>query len=363
VCAWSTVGTEIAPERGQPARRIGQQEQYVIGMLHVPINTILTSAESLRAALGLPAPHPHDWEVIAGLGASLTCRHPVCDWTADFPSLTGLRERLAAAGELVRTLSFYRFLEDRMVAEAEIYARNGVHKLMLENTGGPYFVGADQPRVIFALMSSLAAVLREAHPLRPIGIQILAFADNLALDIAVHHGLSFVRTESALFSGLRPEGLSPNRGNLAKLCMARGMLLAGRSEDTTEPAIYVDIHKKHTIFPALLDSPDVWLENILFQKLEGIIITGRATGSPVDESVMALARKAIEQARIVSAEAFESAWAPGLLVGSGVSVDNIRMCRKHADGVIVGSSLKRAGYWECPLDVDRVKRFMDAWHA
>ena len=50
-------------------------------------------------------------------------------------------------------------------------------------------------------------------------------------------------------------------------------------------------------------------------------------------------------------------------VGSGVSQANIDLCNRYADVVIVGSSLKRNGYWENPVDEERVKQFMEVWHG
>jgi hypothetical protein len=49
-----------------------------------------------------------------------------------------------------------------------------------------------------------------------------------------------------------------------------------------------------------------------------------------------------------------------VLVGSGSDDENIPALFQYADGVIVGSSLKKDGVMQNPVDVDRVRRFMDA---
>ena len=164
-----------------------------------------------------------------------------------------------------------------------------------------------------------------------------------------------------LFEGVRPEGRTPNAGNLAKLYMMRNSLMTQLEKQGAGPQVFVDIQKKHTVFIAALDSLDLWLDNILFQKLEGIVVTGKATGQPVDEDDLRLTRTAIEKAKAESEAVIGMAWSPQLIVGSGVSVDNIGMCKRYADAVIVGSSFKKNGFWECPLDEERVKAFMDAW--
>jgi predicted TIM-barrel enzyme len=48
-----------------------------------------------------------------------------------------------------------------------------------------------------------------------------------------------------------------------------------------------------------------------------------------------------------------------ILVGSGATLENIAEFLKYADGAIVGTYFKAGGIAENPVDLDRVKRFMD----
>jgi len=322
-----------------------------IGMLHIPINTILSAPPTWRETLGLPAASTSDWKLFRRLRNVL-----------NEVSKAKRSERDSKYLDEVRRLSFFSFLEQRMIDEAAIYQEHGVDSLMIENAAAPYFIREQQPSVIYWVMRELAARLRSSHPKTKIGIQVLAFSDDWAMDIACRCGLDFIRCESALFEGVRPEGRTPNAGNLTKLYMTRNMLMAQLGKDGSGPQIYVDLHKKHTAFMPGLDSLDVWLDNILFQKLEGVIISGRATGCPAEETDLQQARDAIEKFKESSAAAVGAAWAPPLIVGSGVSVENLVMCKRYADAVIVGSSLKKGGYWECALDAERVKLFAEAWH-
>ena len=324
----------------------------LVGMLHVPINTILASPPAHREVLGLPAGAPRDWELLETLDA-----------LPSFPGLALPEDEMSAGAQRARALSFFPFLEDRVLAEAAVYARHGFPALMLENVAGPYFVRDHQPPVIYWVMQALAERLRREHEDAKIGVQVLAFSDDWAMDIACRCGLDFIRCESALFEGVRPEGRTPNHGNLAKLYLARQQLLAKADERGPGPQVYVDLQKKHTVFPAELEALDPWLDNILFQKLEGVIITGKATGSEVAEEDLHRAREAIEKVKETTAKTLGRAWAPPLLVGSGVTIGNLPLCARYADGLIVGSSLKRGGYWECPLDEERVKKFADALGA
>lgn len=326
-----------------------------IGMLHIPVNTILAAPVDWQKALRIPKPRHEknshekveDWTTFCMLERSLDENRMPCS--------CGCTEEYLDA---VRKLSFYPFLEERMLCEADIYARHGF-ELMLENVGAPYFVRKGQPALIYWVMRSLVQRLRREYPNHYLGIQVLAFSDDWAMDIACKCGLNFVRTESALYEGLRPEGRTPNQGNLARLYLQRqqSLMESPLSPSQPVPRVYVDLHKKHTVFSPELNALDHWLENLVFEKLEGVIITGSATGVAVQEENLRMTRDAIDKAK--SASYFPKGMAIPLWVGSGVSVDNYAMCAQYADGLIIGSSLKENGYWECPLDEERVKKFMD----
>ena len=52
-----------------------------------------------------------------------------------------------------------------------------------------------------------------------------------------------------------------------------------------------------------------------------------------------------------------------LLVGSGVTEDNIVAIMGRTNGVIVASSLKEGGVWWNPVEPERVRRFVAAAEA
>lgn len=177
--------------------------------------------------------------------------------------------------------------------------------------------------------------------------------------IALRHGFSFVRSETALFAGLRPEGPTPNQGNLAHLNALRNHWQAVH-RDATHPHIYCDVRKKHTVFAEGLGDLAVWTDNLRFQKVEGAVLTGPATGMPVDSEELRSLRVTVDR---YSSKESVFPWPVKLLVGSGVTLENLSLCRHYADALIVGSSLKMAGYWENRVDEERLARFMDSWHS
>ena len=80
-----------------------------------------------------------------------------------------------------------------------------------------------------------------------------------------------------------------------------------------------------------------------------LILSGRATGSAPDASEITAVRKAVGDAPI--------------LVGSGIDANNARRLLEHADGAIVGTSLKRGGRVAEPVDLARVAKLRKLFDA
>ncbi len=105
--------------------------------------------------------------------------------------------------------------------------------------------------------------------------------------------------------------------------------------------------KKHSVaFPGIdLATHVEWTE---FYGADALIVSGRMTGSAPK----------VEDVR----QAKQLATRP-ILIGSGSAEENIADFLQHADGVIVGSSLKKDGVMHNPVDRERVRRFVEAVRA
>jgi len=77
---------------------------------------------------------------------------------------------------------------------------------------------------------------------------------------------------------------------------------------------------------------------------DAVIVSGAATGSPTPVAQLEAARRAAGEAPV--------------LVGSGVSDATARRLSSLADGMIVGSCLKRDGVATNPVDVQRVRNLV-----
>lgn len=224
---------------------------------------------------------------------------------------------------------------DRAAAEAELYRQGGVDALAVENMHDtPYLRGGVGPEIT-AAMAVVAHEVRRAAAL-PCGVQILAGANEEALAVALAAGLDFVRAEGFVFAHVADEGIIES---------CAGTLLRQRARiGAEEVLVLADVKKKHSshAITADLDVVETARAAELF-RCDGVVITGVATGAPADPAEL---------------EAVRAAVAVPLLVGSGVTADNLETYLPRADAVIVGSHLKRDGLWSNPVDPARVAAFM-----
>jgi predicted TIM-barrel enzyme len=83
---------------------------------------------------------------------------------------------------------------------------------------------------------------------------------------------------------------------------------------------------------------------------DGVILTGKATGKAVNLEIL---EQACHVARSFSLP---------LYVGSGAHPDDLPLIRKYGAGVIVSSALRKDGRAGAPLDLKRIKNFVNAFY-
>lgn len=224
---------------------------------------------------------------------------------------------------------------DRAVAEARLYRQAGLDALIVENMHDtPYLKGGVGPEIV-AAMTQVAAAVRQESGL-PVGVQILAGANREALAVAQAAGLQFVRVEGFVFAHVADEGLIES--------CAGELLRYRRMIGADDVQVFADIKKKHS---AHAITADVDLAETAkaagFFGADGVIVTGTATGAETDPAEVAAVRRAVELP---------------VLVGSGVTLENLDRFVGTAHGVIVGSHFKVRGRWELAVDADRLANFM-----
>jgi membrane complex biogenesis BtpA family protein len=228
-------------------------------------------------------------------------------------------------------------LTESAIGEAEIYRAGGVDGIMIENMHDtPYRRGAAGPEIVAAMAVIGQAVKVESK--LPVGVQVLAAANTEAMAVAYAAGLDFIRAEGYAFAHVADEGLI--EASAAELLRYRRMIGAERVQ------VWADIKKKHSAHAITADVPlGEMAAAVEFMRGDALIVTGAATGDPprAEDVREAKARSNLP-----------------VLLGSGISADNINAYYAIADGFIIGSAFKRDGHWANPVDPERIERLMKA---
>jgi len=220
-------------------------------------------------------------------------------------------------------------------SEAKVYRAAGVDGVMVENMHDvPYMRGEVGPEIV-AAMTAIGGEVKHAAAL-PVGIQILAGANIEAMAVAHAAGLDFIRAEGYAYAHIADEGFI--QASAAKLLRYRRMIGANSVQ------VWADVKKKHSAHAITSDvSLGETAETVEFMGAEAVIVTGTATGkAPKPEDV---------------SEAKAHCNLP-VMLGSGITDENIAGFREKADGFIVGTFFKVDGLWSNTVDPSRVERFM-----
>src|SRR5262249_58014837 len=215
----------------------------------------------------------------------------------------------------------------------------GFHGILIENTHDrPYLKTSVGPEIV-AAMSVIGAEVRRSVTL-PLGIQVLAGANSSALAVALACDASFVRVEGFVFAHVADEGLiESSAGTLLRYRRAIG---------ADHIRVFADVKKKHSAHAITADVDIAETAKAAeFFTVDGVIVSGVATGQPADPSEV---------------QGVADAVSVPTLIGSGITPENIRLYSK-ADAFIVGSSIKKDGLWSNPIDPDRTRALVRAFQG
>lgn len=221
------------------------------------------------------------------------------------------------------------------IHEALQYREAGLDGLIVENMHDtPYLKGSVGPEVT-AAMTRVAACVKQESGL-PVGLQILAGANREAVAVALAAGLDFVRVEGFVFAHVADEGLMESCAG--ELLRYRRMIGAEHIQ------VFADIKKKHSshAITADVDLAET-ARAAAFFGADGVIVTGSSTGMEADPAEVEAVRRSVSLP---------------VMVGSGVTVENLHEYLGKAQALIVGSHFKEEGHWERALDPHRLKAFM-----
>ena len=240
----------------------------------------------------------------------------------------------ALPGTPMHSKPFQEIIKQALI-EAAILQNSGVDAILIENMHDvPYLKKKVGPEIV-SCMTAIACEMRHNIHL-PIGIQILAAANQEALAVALAANLDFIRAEGFVFAHVADEGY---------LESCAGELLRYRKMIGAEHIrIFTDVQKKHSSH-SITGDLDLkgHVEAATYFLSDGIVITGTSTGKEALVDDVLAAR--------------ESTDLP-ILIGSGITEMNIAKYWDLADAFIVGSWFKQEGNWKKPVSEERVKSFM-----
>lgn len=227
---------------------------------------------------------------------------------------------------------------ERALRDADNYISGGVHGLIIENHGDVPF---SKPEDIGPETAALMAVITDKIRTRfnvPLGINVLANAAIPALATALAGGADFIRVNQWANAYIANEGFI--EGAAAKALRYRSQLRAEHIK------VFADSHVKHGSHAIVADrSIQELTRDVDFFEADAVIATGQRTG---------------DSATLGEIDEIRGATELPLLVGSGVTPDNVGQILSRTQGVIVASALKVDGVWWNEVELDRVKHFMAA---
>lgn len=229
---------------------------------------------------------------------------------------------------------------EQALSDLEHYQRAGVDSVLLENDHDLPYIQPPLDEKGIALMTKIAREVRQRFD-GPVGVQMLEAANVTSLEIAAEAELDYIRVEAYVFAHVGGSGVING---------SAGKILRRRKELDAEPIkVFADVKKKHGSHSLTIDL-DITdeIQQAEFFLADGVIVTSQFTGiNPNKEDLL----KAKRVTRLP------------VVIGSGMTPENIHEYLPLADGFIVGSCFRKDGKFLENLEPERLDTFMRAFAA
>ena len=229
---------------------------------------------------------------------------------------------------------------EQALSDLRYYIEARVDAIVLENSHDLPYIKPPLPEKAVQLMTEIARGVRERFK-GPIGIQMLEAANETALEIACEAKLDFLRVEGYVFAHVGGAGIIEG---------CAGKLLRKRRELGCEHIkVFGDVKKKHCSH-ALTGDLDIVdeVKQAEFFLVDGVIVTGARTTEPPSIGELRRTRK---HARVP------------VIIGSGITPENVQTYFPLANGFIVGSTFREKGDFLGTLEPQRLENFMRTFRA
>ncbi len=215
--------------------------------------------------------------------------------------------------------------------DAKTIEKAGFDAVMVENFGDvPFPKYVDKTTV--AAFTAVAKEIRDEVSL-PLGINVLRNDGIAAYSIAYAVKADFIRVN--VLSGVAYTDQGVIEGIAHELAKLRKLL-------PSKIEVFADVHVKHAVHFG--DFEDSLRDTVERGLADAVVVSGKATGKPVDLEKLALAKR-ISPVPV--------------LVGSGTTYENLPELWEHADGFIVGTWIKRDGRVENEVSLERARKLAE----
>jgi hypothetical protein len=254
--------------------------------------------------------------------------------------LIGVIHLLAMPGDPGYREGGFAAVERHALRDAEALVAGGVDALIVENFGSaPFPKGDAGHRLPPHQVAFLALVTRQLVGLgRPVGVNCLRNDALAALGVAAAAGASFVRVNVHTGAYVTDQGLIEGEADVSmRYRMALG---------ATGIAVLADVLVKHATPLAPLTATSATHDCLDRGLADGVIVTGAATGAPVDLELLREVRAA--------------AGGQPVYTGSGLDPARAEALVPLLEGAIVGTWVKQGGQLRAPVDEGRVRELVGA---
>jgi membrane complex biogenesis BtpA family protein len=224
----------------------------------------------------------------------------------------------------------------KAVADARAYEQGGADAVFIENFGDVPFTKSNVGPETVAAMAAAGMAVHGAVKI-PLGFNVLRNDARAALALAAVCGGAFIRVNVHTGAMLTDQGLI--EGNAFEALRYRRSLCPGVQ-------IFADVHVKHAVPLGAVSIGEAARDTVERGLADALVVSGTGTGRATASADVQRVRASCPNAKI--------------LLGSGVSVENIRDYLPLADGFIVGTSLKLGGKISNPVDARRVAALVKA---
>ncbi len=222
-------------------------------------------------------------------------------------------------------------------ADLRALQEGGVDAVMFSNEASlPYLT-----RVEPLTTACMARVIAELRPEidRPFGVNVLWDA-KASLDLALATGASFVRE---IFSGVYASDFGLWDTNVGEVIRHQHRIGGGHIKllfnIVPESAAYLS--NRHVV--------EIAKSTVFVARPDALCVSGLTAGAPASSETLRLVKEAVPETPVFA--------------NTGVHAGNLEATLQIADGTVTGTAFKRAGYIWNPVDVERVRQFMDIARA